>query len=157
MKQRIKVTPDVYSAIKGKLVFFTDHEFGEIVDCTEDHVLVRVVPTSSKNADGTQFIADGDWIASHPYNPAVDHTKKYAVHDYDISSCDIPESMPYWIKLIDTKSTETKECAVCLDHRRSVALNPCGHYCLCETCVCQLRACPICRKPIESSIKVYEV
>jgi hypothetical protein len=52
------------------------------------------------------------------------------------------------------------ECPVCLAERRcgggSVALNPCGHVLCCKCAVCVL-ACPACRAPVESRVRLYGV
>jgi hypothetical protein len=55
-------------------------------------------------------------------------------------------------------------CIYCLDNPSEMIISPCGHKCTCYDCYKILKAkeqfkkCPICKKPIESSIeKVYEV
>ncbi len=46
-------------------------------------------------------------------------------------------------------------CVVCFDEKRSVALGPCGHLCLCDNCVKILKTCPMCRANIQVILKVY--
>jgi len=50
-------------------------------------------------------------------------------------------------------------CVVCLDAQRSHLFTPCMHICTCAKCssyiVSKQSGCPICRNPIQSSIKVY--
>jgi Zinc finger, C3HC4 type (RING finger)/Ubiquitin family len=47
------------------------------------------------------------------------------------------------------------ECVVCLERRSSHVLIPCGHLCLCGSCVTSVTRCPICRKFIRRSLRVY--
>ena len=55
-------------------------------------------------------------------------------------------------------------CVICCERRKSVALIPCGHLCLCETDGRTLLEegpgntdprCPVCREPITSSVRVF--
>ena len=48
-------------------------------------------------------------------------------------------------------------CVLCLDEAVTHVNNRCGHMCLCEGCADALQGgdCPICRDPIESSIRVF--
>lgn len=54
---------------------------------------------------------------------------------------------------------EENVCVICRDEQRRVVLMPCRHMCLCTTCsatcLTSLRTCPLCRKPIKSSLSVY--
>lgn len=50
-------------------------------------------------------------------------------------------------------------CIVCREHYKCVLLLPCKHLCLCQTCHATLRnynrSCPICRKNIQRTMKIY--
>lgn len=46
------------------------------------------------------------------------------------------------------------ECPVCLDSPRSIACIPCGHL-FCVECVKLGGDCPICRKSIDGTMRVY--
>ena len=51
-------------------------------------------------------------------------------------------------RVMQRKSIEKPECCICIRREATVALNPCGHVCLCEYCARgpnQLETCPICR------------
>lgn len=51
-------------------------------------------------------------------------------------------------RAMQRKSIEKPECCICIRREATVALNPCGHVCLCEYCARgpnQLETCPICR------------
>ena len=60
------------------------------------------------------------------------------------------------------KQDSGNDCSVCLSNPCEVALQPCGHVCLCRDCVDQLgstsqghQKCPICRTVIEKMTNVY--
>ena len=54
---------------------------------------------------------------------------------------------------------EHLECVVCLNHRRTHASIPCGHWSLCDECAQQqqLRGapCPICQQPVSAVVRIY--
>jgi hypothetical protein len=59
--------------------------------------------------------------------------------------------------------TVVGECVVCNDATAEMAIVPCGHYCLCENCSKTLitlrnrqrRVCPLCRVPIQKTLKIF--
>lgn len=61
---------------------------------------------------------------------------------------------------LERKFEDINQCVVCLDNiKTSVSIIPCGHL-FCETCVKELQErqidiCPVCRKDIESTLKIY--
>lgn len=51
-------------------------------------------------------------------------------------------------------------CALCMDAQSTMAMQPCGHLCLCEDCavtICNAtpRKCPICRGDVEHAQRIY--
>ncbi|KAL3881346.1 hypothetical protein ACJMK2_027798 [Sinanodonta woodiana] len=46
-------------------------------------------------------------------------------------------------------------CKICLDEEICVTFVPCGHFACCVACAVPLKDCPICRKPIQESIKTF--
>ncbi len=58
------------------------------------------------------------------------------------------------------ESGNHKICCVCLIHRATVAIIPCGHLCLCSTCESRFpyddSNCPICRGDINDLLTIYE-
>lgn len=46
-------------------------------------------------------------------------------------------------------------CIVCMASPQEVALDPCGHLSMCHSCAASLKACPVCRGPIEKILRVY--
>lgn len=49
-------------------------------------------------------------------------------------------------------SVNPRECIICCEAPRTIRINPCGHFSMCEGCFLQLRVkqCPNCKGPIES-------
>mmetsp|Transcript_3555 Transcript_3555/g.10166 ORF Transcript_3555/g.10166 Transcript_3555/m.10166 type:complete len:682 (-) Transcript_3555:35-2080(-) len=63
--------------------------------------------------------------------------------------------LPHDETKVETK-VEQAECVVCLDAPRSFVCKPCGHFCLCSTCVLEFdhkdknkRLCPVCRQYVK--------
>lgn len=54
-----------------------------------------------------------------------------------------------------TSEDESLSCVICLETRREVFFNPCGHFVSCKTCAGQVITCPICRKRIMQKYTVY--
>ncbi|XP_076064744.1 uncharacterized protein LOC143038905 [Oratosquilla oratoria] len=54
---------------------------------------------------------------------------------------------------------ESRLCVVCQDHVKCVILLPCRHLCLCDACrsaiITRDNACPMCRRPIRETLRVY--
>ena len=61
---------------------------------------------------------------------------------------------------LQVKVEDSNLCVVCLDDIRSHLLVPCGHHCACMDCAKLLvqkgDPCPICRKQIESIVRVFQ-
>jgi len=55
----------------------------------------------------------------------------------------------------EEKEGENKLCRICFDSEQNILLVPCSHVCVCDQCVQRLTNCPVCRKKIESSTKVF--
>lgn len=47
------------------------------------------------------------------------------------------------------------ECVVCLESRPQVAVIPCGHVCLCTECAQQQEKCPMCRGPVNATLRLF--
>jgi hypothetical protein len=51
-------------------------------------------------------------------------------------------------------------CVVCFDAPKDHLIVPCGHQCVCAGCAEQLTntrtpTCPVCREPIQRTVKVF--
>ena len=46
-------------------------------------------------------------------------------------------------------------CKVCLNADVGVVFLPCGHLVVCKNCAPNLRSCPVCRRRINETIKVF--
>jgi len=47
------------------------------------------------------------------------------------------------------------QCCICYNKERKYAFSPCYHFCVCENCVLYLRRCPLCRKTIEETHRIW--
>ncbi len=50
---------------------------------------------------------------------------------------------------------ESSVCKVCLDEAANIVFLPCGHLVVCVTCSPALERCPVCRKHIRGTVRVY--
>jgi len=48
-------------------------------------------------------------------------------------------------------------CIVCFSRPQEMAVVPCGHLSMCNTCSSELKECPLCRGPIEKLLRIYAV
>ena len=59
-----------------------------------------------------------------------------------------------------SKEDEGALCCVCLSEPKTHLLLPCGHKCLCQTCVADFATdgatCPLCREQVDGAARVYE-
>lgn len=57
------------------------------------------------------------------------------------------------------REREEKLCVICQDRTKCIILLPCRHFCLCQTCMETLAQdyamCPICRREVVDSLRVY--
>jgi hypothetical protein len=59
-------------------------------------------------------------------------------------------------KLALSEEAPPEECCVCSDARRSHAMIPCGHRCVCAGCATEnFSTCPICRAVVENVVEIY--
>lgn len=78
------------------------------------------------------------------------------LHYYSVKSGieilnDVTVMRPEEIKIFE--DTTTDECAICMVEKKSVIINPCGHYYMCDGCSHSVNKCPICRGPIRGLLK----
>jgi len=58
----------------------------------------------------------------------------------------------------DLRSSDADRCCICLTNPKTHAIQPCGHCCLCPTCVSRVEnrgKCPICRGDVERVQRIY--
>ena len=55
----------------------------------------------------------------------------------------------------DENNNDEMKCVICLENNKCYVFMPCKHACCCEECAKNLKQCPICRKNIESSFKIF--
>jgi hypothetical protein len=66
----------------------------------------------------------------------------------------IPEPEPPAPKDTCT-SVEHEQCKICLDNKRCVLFDPCGHIVSCWSCSGGLNTCPLCREAVTKRIKAF--
>lgn len=60
------------------------------------------------------------------------------------------------LELIDQNTNVDVNCVVCFEPRKTIlAYVPCGHICVCCSCIGMLNKCVMCRKPIDSYVRLY--
>jgi hypothetical protein len=61
---------------------------------------------------------------------------------------------------LQAAADEENMCVVCMDAPKDYLIVPCGHQCVCASCAEQLTktrtpTCPVCREPIQQTVKVF--
>ena len=65
---------------------------------------------------------------------------------------ELPEPEPPRPASTDLASTE---CAICFDGNAEYAAVPCGHRCLCASCIKAVSQCPVCRAAMTAVLRVF--
>ena len=47
------------------------------------------------------------------------------------------------------------QCTICLDALCVDAIVPCGHVCICPSCLKHVNQCPVCRTPMTGLFRIY--
>ena len=73
---------------------------------------------------------------------------------------DRPDMPEVHIKLqeafVEACAKTGNECVICMAAEAVVAMIPCGHRCLCESCLkLDLPQCPMCRQPVADARRIY--
>ena len=55
----------------------------------------------------------------------------------------------------DTEVFAFPKCCICFTSERQIALVPCFHFCVCQTCASRIGACPLCRAPIDYFQRIW--
>ena len=55
----------------------------------------------------------------------------------------------------DLNEPATTECTICLDADAEYAVVPCGHRCLCASCIKAVSECPVCRQAMTAVLRVF--
>jgi hypothetical protein len=53
------------------------------------------------------------------------------------------------------KDNDETKCVVCIDKKKNILIIGCNHCCLCESCVKNIKTCPLCRQKIEKTMKIF--
>ena len=84
-------------------------------------------------------------IQLQPKKPKLEETKK--IEKMEIEDTNLVEEVE--------KLKRERSCAVCMDRQKVVMFMPCSHLAACVECSVAMTACPICRKPIQATIRTY--
>merc|ERR1719245_2090328 len=55
----------------------------------------------------------------------------------------------------NTRLKEQRTCKICMDEEVGVVFLPCGHLCSCVNCAPSLKDCPVCRRPIQGTVRTF--
>lgn len=60
---------------------------------------------------------------------------------------------------VESPSNPRLQCKVCLVNALQITIQPCGHFAICQDCCFRLKhehnRCPICRGPIDNTVRTY--
>jgi len=56
----------------------------------------------------------------------------------------------------ENASAASKECVICEERKCDTALLECGHLNFCSTCASSLKECPICRKEVVRTVRIFQ-
>jgi len=87
---------------------------------------------------------------------------RLSVRDVRLNISNIPEveqqlleSLLVLKRVSSEKLTEDNLCVVCKDEKKTIALMPCGHMCICEVCSNKIYKCPLCRKVVKEKARIF--
>jgi len=52
-------------------------------------------------------------------------------------------------------SSRENDCSICKEKEKVIALVPCGHKCMCESCSERISICPVCRSKCSGKFRIY--
>jgi baculoviral IAP repeat-containing protein 7/8 len=79
--------------------------------------------------------------------PTSNVTKENENNEEKISKCEQGASA--------SRNDDTKLCKICYSNEKEVVFIPCSHLVSCTECSLSLKTCPICRKRIDGTIRVF--
>ena len=65
------------------------------------------------------------------------------------------ESDPTELLKENTRLREERLCRICYDREANIVFGPCGHLATCGNCASAFRDCPVCRAPIQHTVKTF--
>ena len=63
---------------------------------------------------------------------------------------------PKYTSSVKNEEKDIEMCFVCCNNPKEAAFVPCGHQLACIDCSKKCKVCPVCRVPVQSSIKVFK-
>ncbi|XP_078586108.1 baculoviral IAP repeat-containing protein 7-A-like [Branchiostoma floridae x Branchiostoma japonicum] len=98
-----------------------------------------------------------DPVLKHFYHfPDCDFAMGYGVGNVPISSSLEPqqETVPSEESELE-RLREERLCKICMEEGMEIVFVPCGHLAVCQKCSASLHSCPICRKQIDGTVRVF--
>ena len=56
----------------------------------------------------------------------------------------------------EAETSSKVKCTICWENKRNCLVQPCHHNVCCIRCIKNIKTCPICRRPIQDFIKIYD-
>ncbi|KAI8489823.1 Baculoviral IAP repeat-containing protein 2 [Branchiostoma belcheri] len=79
----------------------------------------------------------------------------YDVGNVPISSSLEPRQETVSLERELDRLREERMCKICMEEDAVIVFLPCGHFAVCQTCSATLCDCPICRKQIDGTVRVF--
>jgi len=137
-----------WSAVPGAEMYDVIIDDGEVKHVNWQTNCLQKDIEGAKPGCGTSILVKG-LKADVPYKAKVAMHQKGLWSDYSDYSPSIR------LATQSLKRPREAECAICLNRSANVALDPCGHLCVCEGCADSLVDCPMCRSRIGKRLRVY--
>jgi hypothetical protein len=94
------------------------------------------------------------------HEKALHNEQRYceAIIEYEAKKNQIAQLLQREKNRLDSvkEADEDDSCVICLDQPKSMALIPCGHWCVCEACSSGVRKCPLCRIDSTDKLKIFK-
>ena len=102
--------------------------------------------------------SDEPWIDHAYWNPHCEFllgnkTKKWIRQAFNARARLVDEVVPKDLPVDDPPST--LKCRICLERDLQIAFLPCGHLCACGLCAPGLKHCPMCRREVSDTIRIF--
>lgn len=96
-----------------------------------------------------------DWEPTD--SPYERHAKWYPNCEYlhSIKSRDLINNKISRTSNLSLSDTSNKICVICFENNYNTVFTPCGHVASCFECATKLHKCPICKKKVKKTLRIY--
>ena len=111
-------------------------------------------PSKAKRSRAAKLIQRSvrTWLVRVAAKPYIAMAASSGSESADAGEPELPKPEPP--RPASTNPT-TAECAICLDDNTEYAVVPCGHRCLCASCINAVSKCPVCRGAMTTVLRVF--